>query len=123
MNVQLGSSYYLSTLKKSGSNLLSNELFLDKDKKSKATYEIKKENGYIRHYVTKANGEKVMIKETKLPKSQENEQGSSDMKDMITEMVMNQLTKVLDKEQFDKFSKTGLSAQKEKQIEKYATII
>ncbi|MGE7092611.1 hypothetical protein ACQKII_14425 [Lysinibacillus sp. NPDC048646] len=123
MNVQLGSSYYLSTLKKDGSNRLSDNLFLDKNKKPKATYEIKKENGYIRHYVTKANGEKVMIKETKLPKSQENEQGSSDMKDMITEMVMNQLTKVLDKEQFNKFSKTGLSAQKEKQIEKYATII
>ncbi len=53
-----------------------------------------------------------MIKETKLPKSQENEKNSGDMKDMITDMVMNQLTKVLDKEQFDKFSKTGLVAEK-----------
>ncbi|MEY9977871.1 hypothetical protein [Lysinibacillus sp. RC79] len=127
MNIQLGSTNYLSTQKKDGSNRLSDDLFLDKDKKSKATYEIRKENGYIRHYVTKANGEKVMIKETKIPKSQENEQGSSDIKDMITDMLMNQLTKVLDKEQFDKFSKTGLSGQKEKQkekqIEKYATSI
>ena len=123
MNIQLGNSNYLSTLKKDGSNRLSDDLFLDKNKKSKATYEIKKEKGYIRHYVTKANGEKVMIKETKLPKSKENEQSSGDMKDMITEMVMNQLTKVLDKEQFNKFSKSGLVVQKEKQIEKYATSI
>ncbi|MDM5246525.1 MULTISPECIES: hypothetical protein [unclassified Lysinibacillus] len=123
MNIQLGNSNYLSTLKKDGSNRLSDDLFLDKNKKSKATYEIKKEKGYIRHYVTKANGEIVMIKETKLPKSKENEQSSGDMKDMITEMVMNQLTKILDKEQFNKFSKTGLVAQKEKQIEKYATSI
>ncbi|MDD1505555.1 hypothetical protein PVA17_22815 [Lysinibacillus sp. CNPSo 3705] len=123
MNIQLGSSNYLSTQKKDSSNRLSDDLFLDKDKKSKATYEIRKESGYIRHYVTKANGEKVMIKETKIPKSQENEQSSSDIKDMITDMLMNQLTKVLDKEQFDKFSKTGLSGQKEKQIEKYATSI
>ncbi|WP_274307464.1 hypothetical protein [Solibacillus daqui] len=123
MNIQLGNSSYLNSIKKDGSNRLSDDLFLDKNKKSKATYEIKKENGYIRHYVTKANGEKVMIKETKLPKSKENEQGTGDMKDMITEMVMNQLTKVLDKEQFNKFSKTGLVGQKEKQIEKYATSI
>lgn len=123
MNIQLGNSNYLSPLKKDGSNRLSDDLFLDKKKKSKATYEIKKENGYIRHYVTKANGEKVMIKETKLPKSKENEQGTSEMKDMITEMVMNQLTKVLDKEQVNKFSKTGLVGQKEKQIEKYITSI
>lgn len=123
MNIQLGNNSYLNTLKKDSSNRLSEDLFLEKNKKSKATYEIRKENGYIRHYVTKANGEKVMIKETKLPKSKENEQGTGEMKDIITEMVMNQLTKVLDKEQFDKFSKTGLVAQKEKQLEKYATSI
>ncbi|MFJ7368259.1 hypothetical protein ACIQVU_02245 [Lysinibacillus sp. NPDC098008] len=123
MNIQLGNNSYLNTLKKDSSNRLSEDLFLEKNKKSKATYEIRKENGYIRHYVTKANGEKVMIKETKLPKSKENEQGTGEMKDIITEMVMNQLTKVLDKEQFDKFSKTGLVAQKEKQLEKYATNI
>lgn len=123
MNIQLGNSSYLNSAKKDSSNFLSDELFLNKNKNAKTTYEIKKENGYIRHYVTKENGEKVMIKETKLPKSQENEQGTSEMKDMITEIVMNQLTKVLDKEQFNKFSKTGLVGQKEKQIEKYTTSI
>lgn len=123
MNIQFGSSNYLSTLKKDNPNRLSENLFLDKDKKSKAAYEIKKENGYIRHYVTKENGEKIIIKETKLPKAEENKQSSGNMKAMITKMVMSQLTKVLDKEQFNKFSKTGLSAQKEKQIEKYTTNI
>ncbi len=42
---------------------------------------------------------------------------------MVIEMVMSQLTKTLDKEQFNMFSKTGLVAQKEKQIEKYITSI
>lgn len=121
--MQLGNSSYLSTIKKSGSNRLSDDLFFDKNKSSKATYEIKKENGYIRHYVTKANGQKVMIKETKLPKANQNEQSSGDMKDKITEMAMNQLTKVLDKEQFNTLSKTGLAGQKEKQLEKYTTSI
>lgn len=123
MNIQLGNNLYLNGIKKDCSNRLSDDLFLDKDKKSKATYEIKKEYGYIRNYVTKANGERVMIKETKYPKSKENEQISGNMKDMNTELVMNQLTKVLDKEQFNKFSKTGVVGQKERQIEKYTTSI
>lgn len=117
MHIQLGNRNYLSSLKKEGPNRLSDDLFLKK--KHKATYEIKKENGYIRHYVTKANGEQIMIKEVKLPKAKENEQGTSEMKDMITDMVI----KVLDKEQFSKLSKTGLAGQKEKQIEKYITNI
>lgn len=121
MNIHFGSHNHYSTLKKEGSNRLADALFLDKNKKSKAAYEIKKENGYIRHYVTKANGEKVMIKETKLPKSKENEQSTGDVKDMVKEMMMNQLTKTLDKEPFNKIHKTGLAAQKEKQLEKYAT--
>lgn len=123
MNIQLANSGYTGSIKKDGTNRLADDLFLDKNKKSKATYEIKKENGYIRHYVTKANGEKVMIKETKLPKSKETEQGSGEMKDMITEILMNQLTKALDKEQFNKFSKTGLVGQKEQQLEKYSSSI
>lgn len=121
MKIQLGNSSYIQSVKKDSSNRLFDALFLDKHKKSKATYEIKKEDGYIRHYVTKANGEKVIIKEMKLPKSQEHEQSTGEMNDVITEMVMNQLTKAFDKEQFDKFSKTGLVAQKEKQLAKYST--
>lgn len=121
MNIHFGSHNHYSTLKKEGSNCLADALFLDQNKKSKAAYEITKENGYIRHYVTKANGEKVIIKETKLPKSKKNEQSAGDVKDMVTEMMMNQLTKTLDKEHFDKFPKTGLVAHMDKQLEKYAT--
>lgn len=122
MNSQFGISH-VGSVKKNSVHRLSDELFLDKRKKSKATYEIKKENGYIRHYVTKANGEKLMIKETKLPKSKENEQGTGEMKELIMDMVMKQVTKVFDKEQVIKFSKTGVVGQKEKQLEKYATSI
>ncbi|MCH7323323.1 hypothetical protein LZ480_15715 [Solibacillus sp. MA9] len=123
MNIHLESHYYYNSIKKESSIRLSDALFLDKNKKSEAAYEIKKENGYIRHYVTKANGEKIMLRETKLPKSNENEQGTSNVKDMVIEMVMSQLTKTLDKEQFNMFSKTGLVAQKEKQNKKYITSI
>ncbi|WP_332651170.1 hypothetical protein [Lysinibacillus sp. 54212] len=120
MNVHFGSSNYLRTLKTEGSIQLSDDLFSDKAKQQKTAYEIKKENGYIRHYITKANGEKVMIKESKLPKSQENERSSGHVKDMITEILMHKLANVLDKKQFNT---TGISAQKEEQIKKYITNI
>ncbi|WP_274310180.1 hypothetical protein [Solibacillus daqui] len=64
MNIHLESHNYYNTIKKESSIRLSDALFLDKNKKSEAAYEIKKENGYIRHYVTKANGEKIMLRET-----------------------------------------------------------
>ena len=38
-------------------------------------------------------------------------------------MKLTQLTKVLYKEQFNKFSKTGIGGQKEKQLEKYSSSI
>ncbi|SOC15156.1 hypothetical protein SAMN05880501_10845 [Ureibacillus xyleni] len=120
MDVQIGRGRELKIF---SPNHLSDDLFLHKAKKSKAKYEIRKEHGYIRHYVTKPNGEVKMIKETKLPKAQENEQSALNMKSVITEMVMDQLGKVLDNEKINKFSKIGLWAQKEKQIEKYAKCI
>ncbi|WP_042474908.1 hypothetical protein [Bacillus ndiopicus] len=123
MNIQLGSSRYSSISQPKSPKRIADDLFLDNKKKNNAKYEIKKENGYIRHYVTQADGKVVMIKETKLPKSEENEQDSSDIKDLMNDMILHQLTKALDKEQFSKFSKTGLAAQKEKQIQKYALSI
>ena len=41
---------YINTIKKDELNGLSPNLFLDKNKQSKAKYEIKKEDGYIRHH-------------------------------------------------------------------------
>lgn len=110
-------------MKIEGMNRLVDDLFLDQNKKSKAKYEIRKEKGYIRHYVTKANGETVMIKETKLPKSQEHEQHHGDMQQQMTELAIKQLTKVLDREHVQQFAKTGLVGLKEKQLEKYTTSI
>lgn len=117
MNIRLGSSYSAYTAKSENTNRLTENLLLENHKKSKAKYEIKKENGYIRHYVTKANGEVIMIKETKLPKSVENEHSTGEIKDML----MQQLTKMLDKEQFSTLTKTGLAGQREKQLQKYVT--
>jgi len=121
LNVQLGSSNYFSVLKKDDFNRLSDDLFLRNNKK-KATYEIKKENGYIRHIVTKENGEKVIIREVKLSKKEEKEEASGDIKDMITQKLANQLLKSLENAQnHQKLLKTGIAGQKEreKQISQY----
>ncbi|MBM7699784.1 hypothetical protein [Kurthia huakuii] len=123
MTIQLASNHYLTDIKKEGMNRLTDDLFLGKKKKTKASYEIKKEHGYIRHYVTKVNGEKIIVKETKLPKSQEHEQHSGEIKDIATELLMKQLSNVLDKEQLKQLTKTGLAGQKAKQLEKYSTSI
>lgn len=122
MNVQLGSSYS-STLKKGGFNRLSDELFFG-NKKKKATYEIKKENGYVRHIVTKEDGKRVIVREVKLSKSEEKEESSGDIKDMITQKLANQMLESFDDRQNQqKLFKTGIAGQKEKeqQISKYAT--
>ena len=121
MNVHLGSSNYLSTLKKE--ERLSDDLFLT-NKKRKATYEIKKENGYVRHIVTKENGEKVIVREVKISKHEEKEQSSGDVNDMITQKLVEQMIKSFDdRHNQQKFFKTGLTGQKEKQISKYTMSI
>lgn len=104
-----------------GANRLSDDLFLEKNKKSKAKYEIRKENGYMRHYVTKANGEVVMIKETKLPQSEQHEQSAGEMQDQMTELAMQQLSNVFNREHMPQLKKTGLA--REKEIEKYGNSI
>lgn len=63
---------YINTIKKDELNGLSPNLFLDKINRVK-----QKEHGYIRHYVTKLDGERVKIKETKLPKGQDTGQSAA----------------------------------------------
>ncbi|WP_313891639.1 hypothetical protein [Psychrobacillus sp.] len=124
MNIQSSTSNYIRVLKqdelKKG---LPDELFLDKAKKrnAKAKYEIKTENGYIRHYVTKLNGDRVMVKEVKLRKGQEDKNSSGELVDVVRDALMTQLTQQLDKQNTEKFSQTGWGGQKEKQLEKYQT--
>jgi len=121
MNVQLGSSNYFSTLKKD--TCLSDDLFLA-NKKRKATYEIKREHGYVRHIVTKENGEKVIVREVKISKYEENEQSSGDVNDMITQKLVEQMIKSFDDRQNQqKFFKTGIASLKEKHISKYTVSI
>lgn len=104
-----------------GTNRLSDDLFMEQNKKSKAKYEIRKENGYIRHYVTKANGEVVMIKETQLPKSEQQEQNAGEIQGQMTELAMQQLSNVFNREHMPQLKKTGLAMEKE--IEKYGNSI
>lgn len=120
MNVQLGSSNYFSTLKKE--ERLSEDLFLVK--KRKATYEIRKEDGYIRHIVTKENGEKVVVREVKISKQEEKEHSFGDINDMIAQKLVDQMIKSFDDRQNQqKFLKTGIAGLKEKQITKYIVSI
>ncbi|MFB7158079.1 hypothetical protein [Lysinibacillus sp. NPDC056232] len=115
MIIQSTNNNYVNTIKKDELNRLSPDLFLDKNKQSKAKYEIKKEDGYIRHYVTKLNGERVMIKETKLPKGPDTDQSTGEMPDILVDNLLKQFTKTLDHQLSDELLKTGLAGQKAKE--------
>jgi len=106
---------YINTIKKDELNGLSPNLFLDKNKQSKAKYEIKKEDGYIRHYVTNLNGERVMIKEIELPKGQDTGQSAGEMPDVLLENLLKQFTKIVDHQKSTELFKTGLAGQKAKE--------
>ncbi|MEG0259839.1 MAG: hypothetical protein RR651_08210 [Lysinibacillus sp.] len=121
MRIQPSFSNYLGTGSKGISSGLSTDLFMKKDNKygAKAKYEIKNENGYIRHYVTKINGERILVKEVKQPKGQEENKSTGELVDVIRDKLMNQLAQTLDQQNADKLTKSGLAGQKEKQLEKY----
>lgn len=107
---------YINTIKKDELNGLSPNLLLDKNKQSKAKYEIKKENSYIRHYVTNINSERVMIKEIKLPKGQDTGQSAGEMPDVLIENLLKQFTKIIDHQKSPDIFKTGLAGQKANSI-------
>jgi len=115
MMIQSTNNNYIDTIKKDELNRLSPDLFLDKNKQSKAKYEIKKEGGYIRHYVTKLNGERVMIKETKLPKGKDSDQSTGKMPDVLIDNLLKQFTKIVDHQKSNELLKTGLTGQKAKE--------
>ncbi|GAB0168798.1 hypothetical protein LSPCS325_22350 [Lysinibacillus sp. CTST325] len=115
MRIQSTNNNYINTIKKDELNRLSPDLFLDKNKGAKAKYEIIREDGYIRHYVTKLNGERVMIKETKLPKRQGTDQSTGEMHDVLIDNLLNQFTKTLDHQKSDELLKTGLAGRKAKE--------
>ncbi|MFJ8088827.1 hypothetical protein ACIQ7N_11545 [Lysinibacillus sp. NPDC095746] len=115
MRIQSTNNNYIHTIKKGEINRLSPDLFLDKNKKAKAKYEIIREGGYLRHYVTNLNGERVLIKETKLPKEQDTEQSTGGMTDVLLDSLFNQFTKTLDHQKSDDLLKNGIAGQKAKE--------
>lgn len=97
-------------------------LFLEEDDKksnNKPKFEVRHENGYIRKYIVKANGDKMLIMETK---QTENQQGTSeesgDLVDMAQNMLMNQLELSANPQKHDRDMSTW---EKENKIFKYKT--
>lgn len=99
-------------------------LFLDDDEKKtsgKPKFEIRNEDGYIRKYVVKANGDKILVMETK---QKENPDGTAqnetgDLNDMATDMLMKQFE--LSEGNLSKFDKNVSSWERENNIFKYKT--
>ncbi|WP_433596405.1 hypothetical protein [Lysinibacillus xylanilyticus] len=80
------------------------------EKNSESKLEIRYENGYIRKYIVKPNGQRVLIMEVK--QTQENMKESGDLNDIL----MRQLDK-LSKPQ--KYEQNTSIVDKEKNISKY----
>jgi len=99
-------------------------LFLDDDEKKtsgKPKFEIRNEDGYIRKYVVKANGDEILVMETK---QKENPDGTvqnetGDLKDMANDMLMKLLE--LSDGNLPKFDKNVSSWERENNIFKYKT--
>jgi len=115
---------YIKTLKNEeakGQNLL--HLMLDEDelKNNKARFEIRNEGGYIRKYVVKANGDRILIMETKQTKAQDGMQSNEtgDLIDIAHDMLMKQLEKSANPLQQEK--KPMAAWKKESGITKYKT--
>ncbi|QPQ31069.1 hypothetical protein [Lysinibacillus sp. JNUCC 51] len=86
----------------------------EEEKNSESKLEIRYENGYIRKYIVKPNGQRVLIMEVK--QTQENMKESGDLNDIL----MRQLEK-LSKPQ--KYEQNTSILDKEKNISKYKSCI
>ena len=98
-------------------------LMLDEDelKNNKPRFEIRNEGGYIRKYIVKANGDKILIMETK-QKGNPNgtvENESGDLVDMAHDMLMRQLELSSDPQKQE--NQTIAVWKKESGITKYKT--
>ncbi|MEK5038494.1 hypothetical protein [Sporosarcina sp. FSL K6-3457] len=98
-------------------------LMLDEDelKNNKPRFEVRNEGGYIRKYVVKANGDKILIMETKQTEAQEGMQSNEtgDLIDIAHDMLMKQLEKSSDSLLQEK--KPTAAWDKESGITKYKT--
>lgn len=91
----------------------------DEDKNNnKSKLEIRNENGYIRKYIVKPNGQRVLIMEVK--QTQENMKESGDLNDIANDMLMQQLEKTSNPQKYEQNKNTSI-LEKEKNISKYKT--
>lgn len=115
---------YFSLAKNEEKNEGISALFLNEDDKKsggKPRFEVRNEGGYIRKYVVKANGDKILIMETKQKENSDGtvENESGDVKDMAYDMLMKQLD-VAD-EQLNKQDKSISAWERDNSLFKYKT--
>ncbi|KPN94804.1 hypothetical protein [Lysinibacillus sp. ZYM-1] len=91
----------------------------EEDKKNnKSRLEIRNENGYIRKYIVKPDGQRVLIMEVK--QTQENIKESGDLNDIAQDMLMQQLEKSSNPQKYEQITSV---LEKEKNIYKYKSSI
>ncbi|MET4561520.1 hypothetical protein ABIA69_002688 [Lysinibacillus parviboronicapiens] len=99
-------------------DLFGNEdIHKDEDEKNNKTkLEIRYEHGYIRKYIVKPNGQRVLIMEVK--QTQENMKESGNLNDISHDMLIQQLEKISNSK---KYERNTSILEKEKNISKYKT--
>ncbi|KOS69243.1 hypothetical protein AEA09_12230 [Lysinibacillus contaminans] len=124
MKIQSSTSY-LGSIKENELKCLPSDLFLDeaKKKKGKAKFEIRSENGYIRHYIIKANGEKILVKEVKQQQETLSATGTGELSASLDKMLMEQLTSKQPTNQQNNVVNEDSNEQKEARINKYKASI
>jgi len=85
---------------------------VEDEKNNKSKLEIRYENGYIRKYIVKPNGQRVLI--MKIKQTQENMKESGDLKDML----IQQIEKLSNPKKYEQHISIF---EKEKNISKYKT--
>ncbi|MED4886544.1 hypothetical protein [Lysinibacillus fusiformis] len=85
---------------------------VEDEKNNKSKLEIRYENGYIRKYIVKPNGQRVLI--MKIKQTQENMKESGDLKDML----IQQIEKLYNPKKYEQHISIF---EKEKNISKYKT--
>ena len=115
---------YFSLTKNEEKNEGISALFSDEDDKKssgKPRFEVRNEGGYIRKYVVKANGDKILVMETKQKENPDGtiENESGDVLAMVHDMLIKQLE--LADDHLTKQIKNVSSWERENSIFKYKT--
>lgn len=123
-NSNIASIGYVNTLKNEETKAQNlSHLMLDEEEKKnqKPRFEVRNEGGYIRKYVVKANGDKILISETKQTEAQEGQQSNEtgDLTDIAHDILMKQLELSSNPEK--KAKQTLPAWEKENGIARYKT--